>query len=92
MERAGYIEKLTQRELEVLQRLAAGERNREIGNSLCVESKTVEYHVSLILRKLGAKNRTHAVVLAEQLGLIVPFTDPGPAPDDGHPTRKPSAA
>jgi DNA-binding NarL/FixJ family response regulator len=87
-----YVERLTQRELDVLQLLAAGERNQEIGDSLCLTRKTVEYHVNHILRKLGAKNRTHAVLLAERMGLIPIFTNSESPPPDRRPDGKPSAA
>lgn len=61
---------LTDRELEVLQHVAAGARNREIAQQLRVSIKTVEFHLSNILGKLSARSRTEAVVRASQMGLL----------------------
>jgi DNA-binding NarL/FixJ family response regulator len=61
---------LTTREHEVLRRLAVGESNREIGNSLYISHKTVSVHVSRILTKLDARTRTEAASLAQRLGLL----------------------
>jgi ATP/maltotriose-dependent transcriptional regulator MalT len=63
-------EPLTPRELEVLDLLAAGSRNREIAEKLVVSTDTVKKHVSHLLRKLSATNRTEAVARASQLGLV----------------------
>lgn len=63
-------EELTARELEVLQLLAQGLSNRAIGEQLVVTERTVKFHVSSILGKLGAGNRTEAVAIANQRGLI----------------------
>lgn len=57
----GVMSELTRRELEVLTRLAAGERNAEIATRLFVSEGTVKTHVKNILRKLGAENRAQAV-------------------------------
>jgi LuxR family maltose regulon positive regulatory protein len=67
---AGLIEPLTERELEVLQLLAAGRRNRDIAQELVVTQETVKKHLSHIFDKLGAANRTQAVAHARRLGLI----------------------
>lgn len=64
------LQQLTDRELEVLQHVAAGARNREIAQQLRVSIKTVEFHLSNILGKLSARSRTEAVVRASQLGLL----------------------
>jgi DNA-binding NarL/FixJ family response regulator len=64
------IEPLTARELEVLQRLAAGQTNRQIAEALVVTERTVKFHVSAILAKLGAANRTEAVAIANASGLL----------------------
>jgi LuxR family maltose regulon positive regulatory protein len=64
------IESLTPRELEILGSLAAGRRNREIADELVVTLDTVKRHVSHILDKLGAANRTEAVARARDLGII----------------------
>jgi DNA-binding NarL/FixJ family response regulator len=64
------IEPLTPRELEVLALLARGATNREIATDLVITERTAKFHVSSILGKLGADNRTEAVALAAQRGLI----------------------
>ncbi len=66
----GLFESLTARELEVLGLLAAGRSNRAIAADLVVTLDTVKKHVSRILDKLGAANRTEAVARARALGLI----------------------
>lgn len=62
---------LTNRELEVLSLLAQGLRNAEIAQRLVVTPKTVDHHVSSILRKLGVTNRGQAAAAAAGLGLVV---------------------
>jgi LuxR family transcriptional regulator, maltose regulon positive regulatory protein len=66
----GLIEPLSERELEVLELLAAGRSNRQIADELVVALDTVKKHVSHILDKLGAANRTQAVTRARELALI----------------------
>jgi LuxR family maltose regulon positive regulatory protein len=66
----GLVEPLSPRELEVLELLAAGRSNREIADQLVVALDTVKKHVSHILDKLGAGNRTQAVARARELGLV----------------------
>jgi DNA-binding NarL/FixJ family response regulator len=61
---------LTERELDVLRLLAQGQTNKEIAAALVISERTVKFHVSAILSKLGAGNRTEAVTLAAQQGLI----------------------
>ena len=63
-------EALTEREQEVLALLAQGKTNREIAEQLVVTERTAKFHVSSILGKLGAGNRTEAVVLAQERGLL----------------------
>jgi LuxR family maltose regulon positive regulatory protein len=63
-------EDLSRREIEVLQCLARGASNQEIANQLVLSLNTVKKHVSSILVKLDAENRTQAVRLARQFGLI----------------------
>ena len=63
---------LTSRELEVLPLLAAGLRNAEIADALIVSPKTVDHHVSSILRKLNAKTRGQASAAAARFGLTPP--------------------
>jgi LuxR family maltose regulon positive regulatory protein len=66
----GLAEPLTDRELEVLRLLAAGRSNQRIAHDLVVALDTVKKHVTHLLGKLGATNRTEAVARARQLGLI----------------------
>jgi DNA-binding NarL/FixJ family response regulator len=61
---------LSRRELEVLQTLAEGLSNQEIASRLYLAEQTVKFHLSSVYRKLGAKNRTEAVRLAVQAGLV----------------------
>jgi len=63
-------EALTERELEVLHLLAQGMPNKEIAAHLVISERTAKFHVSSIMGKLGATNRTEAVALAAQKGLI----------------------
>jgi DNA-binding NarL/FixJ family response regulator len=63
-------EALTERELEVLRLLAQGMPNKEIAAHLVISERTAKFHVSSIMGKLGATNRTEAVALAAQKGLI----------------------
>jgi LuxR family maltose regulon positive regulatory protein len=67
---AGLPEPLSERELEVLQLLAEGYTNREIGERLYISLSTVKGHISNINGKLLAKNRTEAVARARQLGIL----------------------
>lgn len=67
---AGISEPLTERENEVLNLLAKGMTNKEIAEALVITERTVKFHVSAILTKLGASNRTEAVSIAAQLHLI----------------------
>jgi DNA-binding NarL/FixJ family response regulator len=64
------VEPLTPREQEVLQLMAQGLQNKEIAVQLVISERTVKFHVSAILSKLGAGNRTEAVTMAVQQGLI----------------------
>jgi DNA-binding NarL/FixJ family response regulator len=64
------IEELTEREVEVLSLLAQGMPNKEIASHLTISERTAKFHVSSIMSKLGATNRTEAVALAAQRGLI----------------------
>ena len=63
-------ELLTPREVEVLHELALGLQNKEIAAKLVISERTVKFHVSAILGKLDAGNRTEAVAIAAQRGLI----------------------
>jgi DNA-binding NarL/FixJ family response regulator len=61
---------LTPREKEVLSLLVEGKSNKEIGVSLDISETTIKSHVSVILMKLGASDRTQAVVIALQRGIL----------------------
>ena len=63
---------LTPRELEVLTLLAHGRKNSEIADNLFISERTVKFHVSSILGKLGAANRTEAARIAINRGLVEP--------------------
>lgn len=61
---------LTQREMDVLRRLCQGMANKEIARELDLQEVTVKLHVKTLYRKIGAKNRTHAAMLAREAGLL----------------------
>lgn len=63
-------DKLSARELDVLRLVANGNSNRVIGEALSISEPTVKTHMSAILVKLGASDRTHAVTLALKRGYI----------------------
>src|ERR1700730_6353765 len=63
-------EDLTSRELDVLRLIAAGNANKEIGGQLSITEETVKSHVTNILAKLGANDRTHAVTIGLKRGII----------------------
>ncbi|NED32687.1 response regulator transcription factor [Streptomyces sp. SID8499] len=63
---------LTEREEAVLRLMATGQSNPEIARALTVSLETVKTHVGNVLSKLGAQNRTHAVVIAYESGLVMP--------------------
>jgi DNA-binding NarL/FixJ family response regulator len=65
-----FYSPLTDREAEVLAELARGKTNKDIAAALFITERTVKFHVSSIMGKIGAANRTEAVTLAAQKGLI----------------------
>ncbi|WSY18073.1 AAA family ATPase (plasmid) [Embleya sp. NBC_00896] len=67
---------LTAREQEVLDLLAKGRTNRQIGEALFITAKTASVHVSNILAKVSASSRTEAVAMAYRQGLITDDTTP----------------
>jgi len=68
--RAATTSDLTERELEVLQLMAAGKSNAEIAEELVVGETTVKTHVARILAKLGVRDRVQAVVTAYESGFV----------------------
>jgi DNA-binding NarL/FixJ family response regulator len=71
-ELAGYAgtEKLTPREIEVLRLIADGNANKEIATQLAIAEETVKSHITRILSKLEANDRTHAVIIGIKRGII----------------------
>jgi DNA-binding NarL/FixJ family response regulator len=61
---------LSAREVEVLALVAAGNRNRDIGEQLCIAEETVKLHLRRIRKKVGAKDRTEAIAIAVRRGII----------------------
>jgi DNA-binding NarL/FixJ family response regulator len=68
--RQPLVDPLTERELEILRHLAAGRSNREIARAVFLSEGTVKNHVTSILAKLGARDRTQAALRASALGLL----------------------
>ena len=63
-------EALTGREIEVLQQVASGNRNRDIAEKLFITEETVKVHIKHIMEKLGATDRTQAVAIGVRRGII----------------------
>jgi DNA-binding NarL/FixJ family response regulator len=63
-------EPLTGREIEVLRRVAEGDRNRDIAERLFISGETVKVHVKHIMENLGASDRTQAVAIAVRRGIV----------------------
>ena len=63
-------DELSEREIEVLGRMAEGDRNRDIGEKLSISEETVKVHIRHIMDKLGAKDRTQAVAIGLRRGVI----------------------
>ncbi len=66
---AGGKVPLTGREMDVLKRLSQGLANKEIARDLGLQEVTVKLHVKTLFRKIGAKNRTHAALIAREMGM-----------------------
>jgi DNA-binding NarL/FixJ family response regulator len=62
---------LSSREVHVLQLVAEGNSNKEVGRALAVTEDTIKAHMSSILAKLNAKDRTHAVTIAVRRGILI---------------------
>jgi DNA-binding NarL/FixJ family response regulator len=63
-------EDLTARELEVLQLIRDGYKNKQVAEQLSISENTVNFHIKNIVDKLGANDRTHAVTIAVRRGLL----------------------
>lgn len=63
-------DELTEREIEVLRQVAAGNANKIVADHLAISEETVKAHMRNILSKLGANDRTHAVTIALKRGII----------------------
>ncbi len=78
---ARRVAELTPQQFRVLQMLATGQLNKQIAYALGISEATVKAHMTAILRKLGASNRTQAVLLAGRLAVdpdsVVPLADDG---------------
>ncbi|MEZ5776943.1 MAG: response regulator transcription factor [Paracoccaceae bacterium] len=60
------IDDLTKREEDILKGVAAGKSNREIGDELSIQEKTVKHYMTIILSKLQARNRVEAALIAQE--------------------------
>jgi DNA-binding NarL/FixJ family response regulator len=74
-EKEGLIDKLTERELDVLKYMAKGYSNQDIARLMVVSTATVHSHVSRILAKLEVSSRTQAVIYAMRAGVVTAFDD-----------------
>lgn len=70
--RREHVHELSPRELEVLELVAEGLSNAEIGQRLNIAERTVRTHMLLVMAKLHANNRTHALIIALQCGILEP--------------------
>jgi two-component system, NarL family, nitrate/nitrite response regulator NarL len=68
--RLSAMSKLSHREIEVLKGVCNGLQNKEIAHVLGIQEVTVKMHVRAVINKLGARNRTHAAMLARDLGVV----------------------
>jgi DNA-binding NarL/FixJ family response regulator len=63
-------DELTTREMEVLRLIRDGYRNKQIASQLAISETTVNFHIKNLVDKLGANDRTHAVIIATRRGLL----------------------
>src|SRR4029453_17612961 len=77
--RSRDLDKLSEREREVLLEVAHGRSNGQITRRLFIEEATVKSHVSSVLLKLGLHTRVQAVIPAHETGLVAPGTPTKPA-------------
>lgn len=64
------VEKLTPRELDMLEKLCEGLSNKEVARALGIQEPTVKLHMKTLYRKIGAHNRTQAALIAKEAGLF----------------------
>lgn len=60
----------TQKEISVVEQAANGLQNKEIARALHISTNTVKFHLKRVMGKLGARNRTHAAMIARERGLL----------------------
>jgi DNA-binding NarL/FixJ family response regulator len=63
-------EDLSEREIEVLRHVAAGQANKQIAAQLSISEETVKAHIRNVMAKLNANDRTHAVTIALKRGIF----------------------
>jgi two-component system, NarL family, response regulator len=61
---------LSCREVQILKLISEGQSNKEISSLLNISAETVKFHVSNVITKIGARDRTHAIVIAFQRGIL----------------------
>jgi two-component system, NarL family, nitrate/nitrite response regulator NarL len=64
------IARLTERQVDILKRMARGDANKEMARDLCLSPATVKAHIAAVTAALGASNRTEAAFRAREIGLI----------------------
>ena len=69
-QRTVLTEKLTSREIEILEWVATGQMNQEIADGLQIEQGTVKWHLANIYRKLAVRNRIQALIVARRLDIL----------------------
>ena len=69
------LDTLTDRERDVLYAIATGKTNAEIAETLFISVTTVKTHISRLLTKFGARDRTQLAIAAYETGLVVPGAD-----------------